>query len=151
MPDSRMATISSEVATGRSMNSRDGFIRQTPPAPSPARLLALFAIAAAFFARRIAAFARRGRIPGRQLDLRAFAQTVHAVDYDQFAGPAARLDDGRIAFGRSRFYVAQRDRAIVFDDVDEKTARAALQRRARHHRYVAPCIDQHAHVDELVG
>src|SRR5258705_6618488 len=209
MPDSRIATISSEVATGRRMNRREGFIRQVrqlfgrllaafsatafvatafiataaiaaalsgvvlPAAAFSSIVLSAAALSgvalpaaafcaitfvaalvaaafivsvsvaalpapAAFPACAIATFARRGRIPGRQFDPRAFAQTVHAVDDHQFARFDARFDYSGVVLGGTRFHLAQGDCLVLFNHGDEKTSRAALQCGAGHCRHVAP-------------
>src|SRR6478609_1162682 len=105
---------------------------------------------AAFFAWHIAAGTGGRGVPRGQIDLRAFAQSIHAVDYNQFAGVETGVNYGHIIFRRPGFHIAQRNGTIFFDNVNEEAARAALQRSRWNGSCLAPDVDQHAHVHELV-
>src|SRR5437899_11594719 len=100
MPASRSATINSEVATGRRMNCRDGFMRFA----LRARLLAFLSpalaagpIAARRRPTRAACRARSLRVARDELDLRALAELVGAVDDDERAMVNAAVDRTRPA------------------------------------------------------
>src|SRR3954471_24328947 len=101
-PTSMMATISSEVATGRSMKIRDGFMSRSgllvglsggcPAGATPAvglasSLLLGLAGAALLGIRRVGdrRTRRSARWTARPADLGAVAQTVGAVDHDLVA------------------------------------------------------------------
>src|SRR2546428_403592 len=94
MPTSRMASISSEVATGRRMKGRDGLMGGSSSMPHVRdERISAAALAAAAFARRLvcagrslAGRCRLSRASGAGIDefhLRAVAQLVGAVDHDE--------------------------------------------------------------------
>src|SRR5712691_13105864 len=98
------------------MNSREGFIGP------PLRLLLVLAAPAAFTAFARAAFGRRGaaRRVGN-IHLRSVAQAVAALDDDQLSGREAGLDRHAVAFGHAHAHLAQLDRPVLLDDVDESS------------------------------
>src|SRR5260370_34025450 len=97
MPTSMIATISSEVPTGRSMKIRDGFmsraglvvggLRGATGAAAPALAIGALAlaVAATLAVRRGGDAWRAGRVRRRPADLGAVAQPVDAVDRHQVA------------------------------------------------------------------
>src|SRR5215218_2801649 len=144
-PTSMMATISSEVATGRSMKIRDGFMSRsgllvglgggcaagTTAAVSLAPPLLLLGLAGAALLgvgrvgdRR----ARRGarRAATRTADLGAVAQAVGAVDHDLVAGLQALHDLHLLAVGRAELDDADLDRVVALHQIDEGAGLAAL-------------------------
>src|SRR5882762_6795679 len=131
------------------MNSREGFIE----APLVSLLLVLAALAAftafASFAR--AAFDRRSASRCvRNLHFCAVAQAIAAFDDHQLTGSEAGLDRHAVAFGDADAHLAQLDRSVLFDDIDEGPLPAAHDGRVRNERRPAPGIEQHANVDELI-
>src|ERR1700676_3010804 len=164
-PASKMANISSEVATGRRIKGREGFIAlgqtivDTRLAPGPAAALgttlplptgtlsALVRFWRTFWrTRRL----RRAGVGIDQFDLRAFAQLVRTVDDHQIS----RLD-GALHLGVLAFYRADLDRCdryglILLDEEDEGRRSAALNSGRRNQRGVSLRFDRHAHVDELI-
>src|SRR6185312_13404003 len=108
-PASRIASISSDVATGRRMNGRDGFIealwssvrRRAGGASAAALAAPALAVAPLACARRV--LARRRRLLRRpcggvdQFHARAVAELVGAVDHDQVARRKAFAHLGRLA------------------------------------------------------
>ena len=148
MPASRIATISSEVATGRRMNGRDGFIadrrrslrvRAAAGARQPPPLLPRLAVLAAALAgaRRRSGRARRrllrarvrvARRSARPSRLRAACRRRRRRPGRPGATPLSIGGRSRPATGPS-FTGVHRDRLVVLDDVDERAGRAALDRR----------------------
>src|SRR5262245_11495462 len=88
MPASRIATMSSVVATGRRMNGRDGFMAVPRAADESAARVLLSLLAAArrsAVARPAFGSASRGRrlrVARNELDRSTFAELVGAVDDD---------------------------------------------------------------------
>src|SRR5882672_983586 len=136
--------MSSDVATGLSMNGREGFIA---PPPSLAALAALPALAALLRVFRGLGAARRIR----NLHLGAVAQAVVAVDDHGLARGNARLDRHAVAFAGAGLDRAQGDGAVVLEHIHEGSLCAALYRRGRNQSRAAERVEQQAHVDELVG
>ena len=85
------------------------------------------------------------------LDRRAVAQTVDAVDHHLVAGLEARGDHRVLAVARSGDDVALGDRRIVVEEIDEIARCAELDRRVGGERRPGHGVDQKADVDELVG
>ena len=99
--------------------------------------------------------AGRGLRPGARrtvddLDLRAVAQTVDAVDHHLVARLEARGDHRALAVARSGDDVALGDRRIVVEEIDEIARRAELDRRVGGERRPGHGVDQKADVDELL-
>src|SRR4051812_42862652 len=119
MPAIRIATMRSEVATGRRMNSLERFTR------SAARDSFRAFFAPSFFRGRVG----RGLVEVRplpELDLRPLAQAVDAVDHHALAGLEAGVDRGEGPVGGADLHRPHGDGAVVLDDVDEQALRAAL-------------------------
>src|SRR5215470_510451 len=133
MPASRSATINSEVATGRRMNCRDGFMRY---AAFSALLLALLprAFAAGPRFSRVARRARSLALACHELDLRALPQLVGAVDDDQSAWADAAVDRRRFALHGPDLHGLHAHRAIVIDREYECARCAPLDCSVRHER-----------------
>src|SRR5262245_32826032 len=146
-PTSMMATISNEVATGRSMKIRDGFMSRPEllvGLGGPACPCALASGAGSFGATAIGLTSsllllgvRRRRRNGRALrstrsaaarpaDLGAVAQTVGAVDHDLVADLQAAGDLNPVAIGHAKLDDADLHRIVGFHEIDEGTRRPAL-------------------------
>src|SRR5437764_15098368 len=181
MPTSTIATISSEVPTGRSMKTRDGFMSRPKllvGLGGPTRAAAALAVRAALRASplracratplsrrgavgtgRGAAGGRRGgdrpagiaRRGARTADLGAVAQPVGAADH-HFVADRQTLDDGDLlAVGRAGLDDADLDRVVGLDAIDEGAGLAALDGGDRHGNGILHRVDQQADIDELVG
>src|SRR5712671_990295 len=147
-----IATISSEVATGRSMKIRDGFmsrpgllVRLGGPAgatavaaavPLAPPLLALRLVTRRLGARLRSAggVGRRGchrrtgrhaRVGGRPADLGAVAQAIRAVDDDLVADLKAARDLHLFTVGHAQFDDADLDGVVGLDEIDEGAGLAA--------------------------
>src|SRR5688500_9561058 len=129
-PTSMMATISSEVATGRSMKIRDGFMSRSGLLVGLGGGCAAVGLASSLLLvwpgpllglgrvgdRR----ARRGaRRAARAADLGAVAQAVGAVDHDLVAGLQALDDLHLLAVGGAQLDDADLDRVIGLHQIDE--------------------------------
>src|SRR5215207_870348 len=141
-PTSMMATISSEVATGRSMKIRDGFMSRSgllvglgggcaagaTTAVGLASSLLLLRAGTLLGLRRVGdRRARRGaRRAARAADLGAVAQTVGAVDHDLVAGLQAFRDLHPVAIGGAELDDADLDRVVGLHQIDEGARLAAL-------------------------
>src|SRR5437867_6572919 len=114
MPASRMASIRSEVATGRRMNGRDGLMRgSSSMRRARCGRSSAPALAAAAFARRLVCGGRalagrcclsrttRGGID--ELHLRPVAQLVGAIDHDEISRLHPALHFGVLALGCAEF------------------------------------------------
>src|SRR4030095_3960234 len=158
MPASRIATISSEVATGRRMNWRDGFMRlgffrareSVSPAALPwarrsvaRRSLATGTVATRRPRPRGGGSAARLRFARDELDLRPFTQLVGAIDDDHVARGDAAVDRRHLTLHGSQLDGADADRAIIVDDKHERPPRAALSRRRPDGRRIRTCLDSH--------
>src|SRR6266576_3982608 len=88
MPASRIATISSTVATGRRMNCRDGFIAGQVLAMNPSRQFILRPVATVLL---MVAILLAGMIAYKQLPVSALPQvdypTIQVVTFYPGAGP----------------------------------------------------------------
>ena len=84
------------------------------------------------------------------LDLRAVAQPVDAVDHHLVACREARGDHRMLAVGRSDGDVALGDRRIVVEEIDEIARRPELDRRVGRERRAGHRVDQKTDIDELV-
>src|SRR5712692_4262161 len=150
MPASRTATISSVVATGRRIKSREGFIRPALEGSStllrPAPLSLADALAGSFgLGGRLDLGTLRG-----DLDARSRPQPVEAVRDQRFAGGEAFAHRDALAFGGTQLHGALGHGLVRPHDVDEKALRAALHGSGGNDDDVAQRIELHAHVDELV-
>src|SRR6185437_4827211 len=140
MPTSMIATINSEVATGRRMNGRDGLMRYPysldPWLFSPATALSLLALAlAASLPARLARRLRRrrtGRLSAAfgDLDLGAFLEPVGAVGDDDLPRIEPFGDRDLLAVVGAERHHLRGHRVVRLDQVDKRARRAALDRRA---------------------
>src|SRR2546422_5432471 len=165
MPASRMASIRSEVATGRRMNGRDGVMRGSSSMRRAGRggSSAPALAAAALIARRLVCGGRPlpllwrcrlSRTPRGGIDelyLRAVAQLIGAIDHDEVPGLDPALHFGVLALGCAELDGSHGHGLILPNQEHEGSRRAALDRRARSQRHVLPRLDSHAHIDELIG
>src|SRR6202049_4019517 len=165
MPASKMANISSEVATGLRIKGRAGFtalgqtivdtrlaresaaaLGTTLPLPTcPLSALARF-WRTFWRTRRL----RRAGVGIDQFDLRAFAQLVRTVDDHQISRLDAALHLGALAFYRADLDRCDRYGLILLDQEDEGPGSCAPNSRRRNQRGVSLSLDRHAHVDELI-
>src|SRR5438445_12270859 len=110
MPASRMASIKSEVATGRRMNGRDGLMRGSSSmrrarrgrSSAPAFAAATFARRLVCCGRALAGRCRLSRAPRARIDelhLRTVAQLVGAIDHDEVPRLDSALHFGVLALG----------------------------------------------------
>src|SRR5258706_3568386 len=163
-PASRMASISSEVATGRRIKGRDGLIAlaktivDTGLARESAAVLGTAVLSLSTW--RLVRFLypllrtrrlRRASVGIDQLYLRAFAQLVRTVDHHQVSRLDAALHLGGLAFCGANLERRDRRGLIRLDEEDEGAWSAALDCGGWNERRVLPRFDAHAHVDELVG
>src|SRR6185437_14854478 len=136
MPTSMIAAISSEVATGRRMNGRDGLMgRPCPDDPRPrspaAPALLPFALA---LPAPLAGLARRltgglGAAFG-DLHLGAFLEPVGAVGDDDLTRIEPFDDSDLLAFIGAERHRLRGHGVVGLDQIDEGAGRAALDRRA---------------------
>src|SRR6266850_4205368 len=153
MPTRMIATMSSEVPTGRSMKIRDGFMSRprllvglrrpvgaaaaaavglTPPLRGAGRsLVALRRLCPlrVGYARRRRGHRRAGcraRVGARPADLGAVAQAVRAVDDDLVADLQAAGDLHSLAVGRAELDDADLDGVVGLDEIDERAGLPAL-------------------------
>src|SRR5262249_51302143 len=114
--------------------------------------VAAFLSAPALTLARVAAVGcRLARLAIGELDLGSLAQPVGAVDDHQLSGFETGLHGRPRTLGGPELDRAQRHRVITVDYVDENPLRAALDRRRGDGSDVLHRIEQHAHVDELIG
>src|SRR5437868_4865487 len=134
MPTSMIATINSEVPTGRSMKIRDGFMSRPVLLIGLVRLGRTSAAATATAATRAIGAGwgagrrrRRDRRAGRSgsgagrgpANLGAFAQTISAVDHHLVADLQAARDRHFLAVGGAEFNDPDLDRVVGLDHIDE--------------------------------
>src|ERR1700730_3550341 len=165
MPASKMANISSEVATGLRIKGREGFIalgqtivdtrlaRESAAALGTTLPLPTGTLSALVRFWRTCGWARRLRRAGvgiDQFDLRAFAQLVRTVDDHQISRLDAALHLGVLAFYRADLDRCDRYGLILLDEEDEGPGSTALDSRRRNQRGVSLGFDRHAHIDELI-
>src|SRR5213076_1266473 len=143
MPASRMASIKSEVATGRRMNGRDGLMRGSSSKGHARRGMssAPALAAAALIARRLVCGGRPfpllwrcrlSRAPGVRIDefhLRAVAQLVGTIDHDEIPRLDSALHFGVLTLGCAQLDGSHGHRLILPDQEHEGSGRAALDRR----------------------
>ena len=149
-----MATMNSDVATGRRMKARDGLIaaRRLPrwclPLSCRPRSLGLAGGAAlgpgwpvAAVGRRLAVLLKVIWAPSRSLS--APSTTTRSPGFRP-ARISAR------AIGDAKRDLAHGDGAVGVDQIDEGAGQAALDRGDRRDRHVLVLVDQKLDVDELV-
>src|SRR6266545_4800081 len=137
MPASRIASIKSDVATGRRMNGRDGLIAGSSSVRhARAAWNSAAALPAAAFARRLvragrslAGRCRLSRTPGGGIDklhLRTVAQLVGAVDHDEISRLESALHFGVLALGCAQLDGRHGNGLILLDHEHEGAGGAAL-------------------------
>src|SRR3954464_7212465 len=130
----RIATMSSEVATGRKMNILERFTTAGRGSLRP------------FFAASLFSFLFVEHRSLRRLYFCAFARAIHAVYDPPLAGLHAGVDRREWSVGRSDLDRPHRHRVVLLRDVDEHALRAALHGGRRHDGESLARLDQHAHV-----
>src|SRR5713101_5698562 len=148
MPTRMIATMSSEVPTGRSMKIRDGFMSRSgllvglrgpvgaaaagvalPVGRAPPLWRGLGACRCGLPVRRRRGDRRAGcraRVGARPADLGAVAQAVRTVDDDLVADLQAAGDLHLLAVGRAQLDDTDFDRVVGLDEIDEGAGLAAL-------------------------
>src|SRR4051812_16848154 len=112
MPAMRIATMSSEVATGRKMNILERFTTAGRGSLRP------------FFAASLFSFLFVEHRSLRRLYFCALAQAIHTVHYHTLARLHAGVDRGNRPVGWSDLDRPHRHRVVFFRHVDEHALRA---------------------------
>src|SRR6185312_918719 len=166
-PTARIAIISSEVATGRRMKMREGFMRLPRRALRGTRLsssraegihpgTATEAAVAAVFAACCSCLLWRtvNRSVRRQFHLRAVAQAIAPLGHDDITHRHAREHAYGLTVSDPQLHRHDSSGAVVLDAVYkgavDAVGRASMHCRRRHENLVAQRILQQLDVDELV-
>src|SRR5580704_12747028 len=139
MPTSMIAAISSDVATGRRIKSRDGFMLysagrpRASPAIAPLLLTLSRLLPLPVCLWRVLTRLSRG-LPGRRGDVGrgAVLEPVGSIGDDDRAGIEPLGHRHLLAIARAERHGLHAHRVVRLDQVDEGPRRAALDRRARH-------------------
>lgn len=133
--------MSSEVATGRSMKMRDGFMARCSRCAGLSRWhwTPCSAVAMTRAGSCVAWLQGRWRRTSpSDLDLGAFAQPVSAIDDHALAGLQRALHARPAAVARAGLHVAHMHRAVGAYHIDVEALRAAQHRGLRHDQRLGP-------------
>src|SRR5262249_35743383 len=143
MPTSITPIMSSEVATGRRMNKRDGppldigFLTLPPGIGNLCRFL------------RPATAATTATASATRLNIAAGVELVLAVCDYGFAGVQSLGDSAEVSFTERDGHVAHFRCFVGLYGEDVSALRPALNRRRRHYRVVLTDLQQQARIHEL--
>ena len=130
-----MPAISSDVATGRRMNGRDGLMRALPPAVSGGRRV------------------RSARTAARRRDISTLLPScsLSCPSITTVSPPLRPLVDRRVvAFGHADRDRPHRRRLVRLDDVDEGPCGPRWMAASGHDHHVVFDVEQQPAIDELV-
>ena len=132
MPTRSRPAIRSDVATGRRMNGREGFISSRSRGPSPR------------------AGARERSRRACRLHFRARLQLVDSLGHHDFSRGEPFRDRGGVALREPHLDRARLDGLILLHHEHERGLRAALDRGVRHENDALERVDEEPRVHELV-